>query len=733
MSQDNIKYEEVVVDASVEDDEIQPMSEDEVNVEVARLIRDAVDYVESELSPSREKATDYYMSRPLGDEEEGRSQIVTSEVKDTVDAIMPSMMRVFFGPERLVEFEPKNQEDAPGARQATDYAQYVLTNDNKGVVELHSVFKDAFLKRMGIMKWWWDDATEVEHHSFTGLSEDQLVFLEADPRCEWAVTERYEYTDPAALANYTLAQQEYNDFIEQTGAPPPGAQPPVPPEAVEQFDVEVKYTNPEGRLKVAAVPPEEFIFSSNARCLEDAVLVGQRRDMKASDLIAMGIDKEIVQSHAANLKTATTSGGPRGATSELKSSPEAISRRPGKQVSSPDSTHGANAEIPYYDLFIYLDLNGDGTTQHRHITCIGHTPEVVTNDAAPSRDFALFEIDPEPHTIVGMDLADKTMKLQLLNTKVLRGVLDSLSFSLHPRTEAVEGEVNIADVLNTEIGSVIRTRQPGMVREFTHTFNGQYALPFLEYFGQMKENSVGVSKASAGLNPDALQSSTQAAVAATVSGAQQHLEMYARMLAETGMKDLMRGILRTITANQQSSRKIRLNNEFVEVDPRAWDATMDVTINVAVGYTVNEERIAALKELAGKQWEIITTLGPGNEFVSYGQYAATLNMITKLSGFADTSKHFNQMPLDYNPEPPPPKPSPEEVLAQSQAQKVQSDAQLEAKNLELKELEITLRDQREREKLAAETALKAKDMELKYQVQIESNKIKAAASSKTGE
>jgi len=305
-----------------------------------------------------------------------------------------------------------------------------------------------------------------------------------------------------------------------------------------------------------------------------------------------------------------------------------------------------------------------------------------------------------------------------------------LAFSLHPRTEVVEGEVNISDVLNTEIGSVIRSRKPGMVNEFTHSFNGQYALPFLQYFGEMKENRVGVSKASAGLNPDALQSSTQAAVAATVSGAQQHLEMYARMLAETGMKDLMRGILRTITANQQSARKIRLNNEFVEVDPRAWDATMDVTINVAVGYTVDEDRIAALKELSGKQWEIISQMGPGNPFVSYGQYAETLSMITKLSGFADTARHFKPMALDFDPEPPPPKPSPEEVLAQSQAQKVESDAQLEAKNLELKELEITLRDQREREKINADTMLRAKDIELKYQVMIETNKIKALAAQK---
>jgi hypothetical protein len=452
--------------------------------------------------------------------------------------------------------------------------------------------------------------------------------------------------------------------------------------------------------------------------------------MKASDLIAMGIDKEIVESHAANVTASNAGGGPRGATSELKSNPEAIARRPNQQVTSPDSTHGANAEIPYYDVCVYLDLNGDGTTQHRRITAIGHTPEVVSNDAAPERPYALFEVDPEPHSMIGMDIADRTKDLQLLNTKVLRGLLDSLAFSLHPRTEVVEGEVNIADVLNTEIGSVIRVRQSGMVREMTHTFNGQYALPFLEYFGQMKENRVGISKASAGLNPDALQSSTQAAVAATVSGAQQHLEMYARMLAETGMKDLMRGILRTITANQQAGRKIRLNNQFVEVDPRAWDSTMDVTINVAVGYTVDEERIAALKELSAKQWEILSTLGPQNPFVTYGQYSQTLAQITKLSGFADTQKHFNILPLDFTPEPPPPQPTPEDVLAQSQAQKVQSDAQLEARELELKEMEITLRDRRERDKMQGELMLKAKEIELKYKVQIDANEIKRTAITK---
>jgi hypothetical protein len=698
----------------------EPMSTEEKQTEAARLINDAKSFNESNLAPHRAQATDYYFGRPFGDEEEGRSQVVSTELKDTVDAMMPSFMRLFFGPDRVVEFEPRSAEDTDNAEQATDYINYVIEQDNNGVVEIHNAIKDAALRRMGVVKYWWDDTTEVENHEFNGLTEDQLLLLEADPRIEYTIVSKEQYTDPVQLQQYSQMRQAYDAALQQGPEAAAQMQPPQMPQPITLCDVEVKYTNPDGRCRFGAVPPEEWLFSSDARNVADSTLVGQVQDKTLSDLRVMGIPDDILL----ELSTSSATGGAR--TTDLQSTQDAIARTPEGGITSSEAS-GANQKIPYYEIYVYMDVDNDGVTEHRKMVLVGHEPKLVWDDPAPERPFAVFELDPEPHTMVGMDVADRVMDLQLTKSKVLRGSLDSLAFSLHPRTVAVEGEASIADIMNTEIGAVIRERAPGMVRTLQHDFVGQYALPYLQYLDEMKQSRVGVVSSAAGLDPNALQSSTQTAVAATVTGSQQRLELYARMLAETGMKQLMRGILRTVVANQDAPRHMRLRNQHVTVDPRVWDATMDLRINVAVGYTVVEERIAALTAISGKQAEIIAQMGPGNPFVTYGQYAQSLQKITELSGFKDTTRYFKPLPVEFDAPPPEPKPSPEEVLAQAQAQKVQADAEIDKAELELKRAEIAAREERERDRISADVYLRAKEIELKYKTKLDENEIKAAA------
>jgi hypothetical protein len=190
-----------------------------------------------------------------------------------------------------------------------------------------------------------------------------------------------------------------------------------------------------------------------------------------------------------------------------------------------------------------------------------------------------------------------------------------LAQSIHPRTAIVEGQVNIDDVLNNETGAIIRMRAPGMVQAFSSPFVGQAAFPMLDYMDQMREDRTGMSKAAMGLDPDALQSTTKAAVAATVSASSQRLELQARILAE-GMKKLFKGILYLMTTHQDKPRMVRLRNEWVQIDPRAWDASMDVNVNIGLGNGDNNEKLAALNLIMQKQEQIMAQFGPMNQIAS---------------------------------------------------------------------------------------------------------------------
>ena len=221
---------------------------------------------------------------------------------------------------------------------------------------------------------------------------------------------------------------------------------------------------------------------------------------------------------------------------------------------------------------------------------------------------------------------DITRDLQEIKSEVMRNTLDSLAQSIHPRTVIVEGQVNIDDALNNETGAIIRARAPNMVQALTTPFVGQAAFPVLEYLDEIKESRTGMSKAAMGLNADALQSSTRAAVAATISASQGRIELTARLMAE-GMKELFKTILFLVTTHQDKPRMVRLRNEWVQIDPRVWDANMDVTVNIGLGNGDLGEKIQALTMIAGKQEQIMQQFGLANPVVTPAMYIRTIQKI----------------------------------------------------------------------------------------------------------
>jgi len=323
--------------------------------------------------------------------------------------------------------------------------------------------------------------------------------------------------------------------------------------------------------------------------------------------------------------------------------------------------------------------------------------KVVRNLPASYIPFADFPCDPEPHTspLEAMSIFDITRDLQEIKSEILRNTLDSLAQSIHPRTAVVEGQVNIDDVLNNETGAIIRMRAPGMVQPLSTPFVGQAAFPMMEYMDQIKEDRTGMSKAAMGLNADALQSSTKAAVNATISASQGRIELTARLLAE-GMKKLFKGILFLVVTHQDKARMVRMRNEWVAMDPRHWEASMDASINIALGNGDTNERLQAL-------------------------------MMIMATGFKDASSYFQDIPADYvPPAPPAPKPTPEEILAQVQAESIKADIQKKAAELELQRQQMMMDDDLKRDQMAQDLYLKKYEIELKYNSQISTAEINAA-------
>lgn len=679
------------IEISAEMPEDEAMTDEQLQNIVMGEIDDAQAYIDDIVSPERATAGQYYKGEPFGNEEEGRSQVVSMDVRDTVQAIMPSIMRVFFGSSSVVEFAPNGPEDVANAEQATDYVNYCLTRDNNLFFHAYAMFKDALIRKNGFGKVWWDEKETVKTYEIEGIDENAYMVLMSDPTVELREVE-VEYGETEAMTPEGIVT------VIQT---------PI-------YSATVVRKTTEGRLNMQALPPEELLIDRRAKSMKDFSFIGHRRYMTVSELVQMGYEQDEVETLGFETQD------------DFEGNEEAFYRNPQATILGAGRTDVASRKVLYIEGYIYVDMDGDGIAELRKV-CVGGTAfKLLHQEAVDDHPFFDFCPDPEPHTFFGMSIADVVMDIQRIKSSIMRNTLDSLAQSIYPRMGVVEGQASIEDVLNTEVGGIIRMKSPGAVQPFITPNVSQAAFPMLEYMDQVKESRTGINKASAGLDANALSGATATAVNATVTAAQQHIELICRMFAETGFKTLMDKSLKLLVKHQDKPRMVRLRNEFVPIDPRVWDADMDVIVNVALGTGSDEQKMGFLNVIAQKQEMILQQLGPmNNPLVSLGGYYNTLEQMLAIAGFKDVSQFFTNPQNFQPPAPTPPPPSPEAILAQVQAQSIQADIQKKAAELELQREDMLLKDDRERDKLDAEVMLKSAEIEAKYGSQVNTANIQA--------
>jgi hypothetical protein len=664
------------------------MPDEELQGIVGKEIDDAIDFIDNWISPQRATATQYYRGEPFGNEEDGRSQVVSMDVRDTVQAIMPSLMRIFHGSDQTVEYVPQGPEDVAAAKQATDYANYIINRDNNGFLEMHSAFMDSLVRKVGILKVYWDDQTKYETISYSGLTDDALAALMSDPKVEVEI----------------VASEPMGEPMQD---PLTGQEMPAP----MMHAVRAIYTHPDGRVRLEAVPPEEFLISRESKSVEQADYVAHRRIVTVSELVAMGYDYDEVSELGASYD-------------DMDTNVERYTRNKALTNEMNERHDPAMKKVLYVENYIKVDYDGDGIAELRKVCTAGDGNKILMNEPCDMAPFATLCPDPEPHDFFGMSVADTVMDVQRIKSSIMRNTLDSLSMSIHPRVAVVEGMVNIDDAMSTEVGSIIRQRAAGQIQPLSMPFVGQAAFPVLQYMDEVKEARTGISKASAGLDAGALQSSTATAVAATVSAAQQHIEMIARVFAETGVKRMYELVLHLVTTHQDRERMIRLNNNFVPIDPRVWNSDMDVTVNVALGRGSDTERMLMLRQIAEMQKDAMSTMGPVNPLTDMQKLSNTLKSMTEIAGFKDTSQFWGD-PAQFKPPPKEEKPDINEQLIQVQIQQIQADIQKKAAELQMQREKFRLEDDRKRDELEAELFVKAEEMKAKYGTQLNVENIRA--------
>ena len=626
------------------------MTEDELLSVVENEERAALGYMTGELAQQREQALKYYLAEPFGNEVEGRSQVIDTTVADTVEWILPSLLKIFTASGQAVEFEPTGPEDVEQARQAGDACNYVFFKQNNGFLVLYSWFKDALIEKNGVVKYYAEDYQRTKKESYKGLTDEQLTMLVKDDGVE--VVTHQSYPDPIAQQQIQEAMMHAQQMGQQM------AMPPVP----SLHDVTIEVKKSATKICVDPVPPEEFLTSPrhNSISLEKCTFCEHRSKKTISDLIEMGYKEKDLEEIGYDDDMTEISG-------------EYLARRRYTEEQFPqDQADDARRSVWCREAYIRVDYDDDGIAELRKVFSVGK--KVLENEEVEFIPFACITPTIMPHRWAGQSVAEIVMDLQLIKSTLWRQMLDNLYLANAPRKAvlATQGGMvyaNLDDLLSSRPGGVVREYQPNAVRDLETPFVAAASFPMLEYIDQTKSNRTGITKYNQGTDADSLNK-TARGINQIMQASQQRIELIARIFAETGVKDLFKGIMRLLSKSGLREIVIRLDNKFVPVDPRQWNTEWDMTVTVGLG-TGNKDQQLMHLQMIGAAQEKLMAAGLTNVVTADNLYTTSKKLVEN-AGY----KHVEEFFTDPKVSPPPqPRPDPEQIKGQIVMQKAQMDQQ----------------------------------------------------------
>lgn len=626
------------------------LSESELRTIIQAEINGAESNEGSALAGQRVENIQYYLAEPFGNEIDGRSKVVSADLRDVIEWIKPSLMRIFTSGDKVVEFAPQGPEDVEAAKQATEYVNHIWNVDNPGFLNFYTWFTDALLSKNGQVKIWWDDTPVTKRESYYGLDDAAFAMLVNDDTIEVV-----EHTESQQLIEHQVIDQQSGQPVTQQ----------VP---VAMHDVVISREKPGGKVCVIGVTPENFIISNNARSIEDAVLAGDWDLVSASDLREEGY----TQAQVDNLGTPSETG--------FGDTPEALARNTVEQPFGSSSEDDATREIKRYEVFVKVDYDGDGVAEMRKVVLAGPGYKILKNEPWEGpRPYANLTAIPMPHRFYGLAIADLVKDIQLIKSTIQRQFLDGLYLAGNPRSEVVEANIiDPSELINSKPGGNVRVTAAGSINPITVAFQGAAALEGLNYIDTVLERRTGVSERVQGLNPNQINNESATAARLAMSAAQGKIELIARIFAETGVKDAFRLIYQLVKKYQQEPRIIRLLDNFVSMDPRSWNDEMDTSISVGMG-TGDKEQQLQHAMMIGQMQEKAQALG----MVTPDNFMATASLILGAMGIKGGATRFFSKPDPNAPPKPDPAMAKVQADAQAQQQKQQSDAQLQQQKMQM--------------------------------------------------
>lgn len=672
----------------------------------------AFHYVEGEIASDRVKAQRAYMREPYGNEEEGRSAVVASDVFDAVEGMLPDLIEVFTGSEKAVVFDPVGPEDEEGAEQATNACNYVFYKQNNGFLILYTAIKDGLMLKTGGVKWYYEKKRTPTFTTYRAVDEMQLaVFLTSNPKAQVVEKEEAEQS-PEEMQAYQEAAQQFAAA---------GLEPPALP---VRYNVKIKTVEEKGCVKVVALPPDELQISRrhDSILLDECPYVAHVVEKTLSEIQQMGFKVEVSDLRSAQSEEHTAERDYRE------------TQRGGRWGWWQDDNELDDSMVRGYlrEEYVLVDFDGDGIAERRRILRLGQ--KVLENKECSHVPIAAWTPYILTHQFNGISVADLVNDFQKIHTEIWRQQLDNLYLANNQETVVLTDsqgnpQANIDDLLNRRPGGIMRERVAGAIRPFQERWQGIEAMPMLEMMRQDKETRTGYSPSIPGLDANALNK-TAMEVSKTANERQKRGKLMARIVAETLVAPMFRGIFKTLTDYGMEKIAFRLHGKFVEYDPQEWRDQYDMTINVGIGTGDVLQQSMFLQQMAQAQAMAMQSPLAGKLITPKNIYNLQTRLVEN-AGFKNPAEFWTDPgdgPMEMPPPPPDPKLQIEQMRQQADIQKFQAESQMTQQleqmkaQAKLQEVQANLQLQAANDQRDAERA----QMQAQLDAQLEQLKIASA-------
>lgn len=552
----------------------------------------------SKLSKERSDAMDYYNGDVSADIPSivGRSTVVSTDVSDTIEGMMPQLMEIFAGGDEVVKFAPVGPEDVKAAEQETDYVNHVFMQQNPGFMILYTFIKDALLSKVGIVKIWTEEEEEEEKRTYYDQDDNALAQILNQPGVE--------------VLEHSVSDQGLHDIT-------------------------VVIREKHKCHKVEPVPPEEFGIARRAKSVSDSGYCFHETTTSLGELIEQGYDEDQVNALPSSEKEQSIEQSARDTVDESSAG------------SGDESLNKTMRPVVATEHYIEMDYERNGKAKLYRVKTAGSQGEVLRRNKKPDIEeidhipFAAMTPFPVTHRFFGRSVADLVMDIQRIKTALLRGALDNLYLHNNPRVEVSQSHATdqtLDDLMVSRPGGVVRTKSPGGVTwQLVPDITGSI-YPALEYFDATREWRTGVTRQGQGIDANALQNQSATAVNQAFTAAQARIKLIARIFAETGIKNLFSLLHAEIRKHGDKAQTVQLRNQWVTINPNEWRKRSDMTIDVGLGTGGKQQQLANIMALIQLQSQAVQA-GLTNLVRPANLYNSAKDLV-KIIGKKDVEQYF---------------------------------------------------------------------------------------------